>query len=96
MKLTRDQVLHVADLARLSISEAEVERFASQLSSVLEYVEQLSDLDLEQVEPMAHVQAIVNAFRDDTVNPSLGQERVLANAPEAEAGCFKVPKVIED
>ena len=95
MKLSRDEVLHVANLARLTFTEEELDRFASQLSEILDYVEQLGELDLEGVEPMAHVHDIVNAFREDAVRPSLPRQAVLANAPEAEGGCFKVPKVIE-
>ena len=95
MKITRKEVLHVARLARLEFAEAEVDPFASQLSAILEYVEQLGELDLEGVEPTAHVHEIVNAFRADEVLPSLGSEAVLINAPEAEGGCFKVEKVID-
>lgn len=95
MKLGRDEVMHVANLARLTFSEEELDRFASQLSEILDYVEQLGELDMEGVEPMAHVHDIVNAFREDAVCPSLPREAVLANAPEAEGGCFRVPKVIE-
>jgi aspartyl-tRNA(Asn)/glutamyl-tRNA(Gln) amidotransferase subunit C len=95
MKITREEVVHVADLARLEFTEEEISRFTSQLSSILEYVEQLSELELEGVEPMAHVQDVVNALRDDAVKPSLSREAVLANAPDAKNGCFRVPKVIE-
>lgn len=95
MKLSRDEVVHVANLARLTFDEEELDRFASQLSSILDYVEQLGELDLEGVEPMAHVHDIVNALRADAVRPSLPREAVLANAPDADAGCFRVPKVIE-
>jgi len=95
MKITRDQVLHVASLARLTFSDGEVDRLAAQLSSVLEYVEKLAELDLEGVEPMAHVHATVTPMRDDTPRPSLPREELLANAPETENGCFRVPQVIE-
>ena len=95
MKITREEVLHVAKLARLEFTDAEVDPFTSQLSAILEYVEQLGELDLEGVEPTAHVHEIVNAFRADQVRPSLGTEAVLQNAPQAEDGCFKVEKVID-
>lgn len=95
MKITREEVLHVARLARLTFDDAQVERLGSQLSGILEYVEQLGELDLEGVEPTAHVHAIVNAFREDAVRPSLGTEAVLSNAPQSEGGCFKVEKVID-
>ncbi len=95
MKIGREEVLRVADLARLDVREDEVDRLASQLSAILDYVDKLAELDLEAVEPLAHVQEIVNAFREDRVRPSLAREKVLANAPQAEQGCFKVPKVID-
>ncbi len=95
MKITREEVAHVATLARLDFDDQELDRFTTQLSAILEYVEQLGELDLEGVAPMAHVHEIVNAFRDDAVRPSLGQDAVLANAPDREGGCFKVAKVIE-
>ena len=95
MKITREEVLHVARLARLEFGDAEVDPFTSQLSAILEYVEQLGELDLEGVEPTAHVHEIVNAFRADQVRPSMGSAAVLQNAPEAEGGCFKVEKVID-
>jgi len=95
MKITRDQVLHVASLARLTFADGEVDRLAAQLSSVLEYVEKLGELDLEGVEPMAHVHATVTPLRDDAPRPSLPREEALANAPETEGGCFRVAQVIE-
>jgi aspartyl-tRNA(Asn)/glutamyl-tRNA(Gln) amidotransferase subunit C len=85
----------VANLARLEFDEVEIERFTSQMSALLEYVEQLGELDLDGVEPTAHVHEIVNALRADQVRPSLGTEAVLSNAPQAEEGCFKVEKVID-
>jgi len=95
MKISREQVLHVATLARLSFTDEEVDRFTAQLSSVLEYVDKLSELDLDGVEPMAHVHATLTTMRDDTSRTSLPREELLANAPETEGGCFRVPQVIE-
>jgi len=95
MKISREQVLHVATLARLSFTDEEVDRFTAQLSSVLEYVDKLSELDLDGVEPMAHVHATLTPMRDDTSRPSLPRKELLANAPETEGGCFRVPQVIE-
>jgi len=95
MKITREQVLHVASLARLTFTPEEVDRFASQLSSVLEYVEKLGELDLDGVEPMAHVHAAVTPMREDIPAASLPREELLGNAPDAEDGCFRVPQVIE-
>ena len=96
MKITREEVLHVAGLARLRFTEAQADTFSNQLGSILEYVEKLNELDLEGVEPTAHVHDIVNAFRADEVRPSLNNEQALANAPEPEEGCFKVAKVIDE
>jgi len=95
MKIGREEVLHVATLARLDVTEDEVGRLAEQLSAVLEYVDQLAGLDLVGVEPMAHVLDYATPLRADAVRPSLPREAALANAPAAEQGCFRVPKVIE-
>jgi aspartyl-tRNA(Asn)/glutamyl-tRNA(Gln) amidotransferase subunit C len=95
MKITQEEVLHVANLARLDLRADEVEKLTSQLSSILDYVEKLGELNLEGVEPMAHVLEIVNAFREDEPRPSFPNDAILGNAPEAEGDCFKVPKVIE-
>lgn len=95
MKIGREEVLHVARLARLTFSEEEVGALAEQLSSVLEYVETLAELDVEGVEPMSHVLEYPTPMRDDRVRPSLPREEALANAPDSKQGCFQVPKVIE-
>lgn len=95
MKISREEVLYVASLARLDLQAEEVDRLANQLSAILEHVEKLEELDVEDVEPMAHVHQVVNAFRDDETRPSLPRSAVLSNAPDVEAGCFRVPKVIE-
>lgn len=91
MAITRDEVLHVARLARLELGEEEVERFTDQLSAILEAVAMVSELDLSDVEPTAHPLDVVNVWADDEPRPSLPQEEALANAPEREAGFFKVP-----
>ena len=95
MKITREQVLHVAGLARLEFEPSEVDALAAKLSGILDYVEKLGELDLTAVEPTAHVHEIVNAFRRDEPRPSLTNAEALSNAPDPEAGCFRVPKVIE-
>lgn len=95
MKITGKEVRYVADLARLELSAEEVEQFTSQLNGILEYMEQLDELDTDQVEPMAHVLPLKNVLRDDVAAPSLGREATLANAPEADKGHFVVPKIIE-
>ncbi len=89
--LSRDQVLHVARLARLEITEAEVERFSGELSKVLDYVETINELDLDGVEPTSHVVAVENALRADEPRPSLPVEAALESAPDPALGGFRVP-----
>ena len=89
--IDRDQVLHVARLARLKLTDEEVERMQSELSSILEHVERISELDLEGVEPTAAVVDIENVLRADEPRPSLPRERALANAPDATDEGFRVP-----
>lgn len=89
--IDRDQVLHVARLARLGLSEDEVEQMASELSGILEHVDRISALDLDGVEPTAHVVALENVLRPDTPTESLPRERALASAPDPAEGAFRVP-----
>ncbi|MFA7565203.1 MAG: Asp-tRNA(Asn)/Glu-tRNA(Gln) amidotransferase subunit GatC [Candidatus Neomarinimicrobiota bacterium] len=86
----------IADLARLTLSEAELERYAAQMDQILEYIEQLQNLDTSNVKPLSHVQEITNVFRNDDVKTSLPKEAAFANAPQEKAGYFVVPKVIKD
>lgn len=95
MKITKQEVDHVANLARLELSEEEGVRFTDQLSNILTYVEKLNELDTNGVEPTSHVLDITNVMREDVPMPGLTQERALANAPEKTAGHYKVPKIIE-
>jgi aspartyl-tRNA(Asn)/glutamyl-tRNA(Gln) amidotransferase subunit C len=89
--ITRDEVLHVARLARLELTEDEVARFTEQLSAILEAVAKVSELDLSDVEPTAHPLDVVNVWAEDEPRPSIPVEDALTNAPEREAGFFKVP-----
>jgi aspartyl-tRNA(Asn)/glutamyl-tRNA(Gln) amidotransferase subunit C len=89
--IDRDQVLHVARLARLSLTDEETERMADELSGILEHVEAIGELDLEGVPPTTHVIALENVLRPDTVAPSLDREQALAGAPDATADSFRVP-----
>jgi aspartyl-tRNA(Asn)/glutamyl-tRNA(Gln) amidotransferase subunit C len=89
--IDREQVLHVAKLARLRLDEAEVETMAGELSGILGHVDRISDLDLEGVEPTSHVVALENVFRADVPWPSLPPEVALASAPEPFEGAFRVP-----
>jgi aspartyl-tRNA(Asn)/glutamyl-tRNA(Gln) amidotransferase subunit C len=91
MAITRDEVLHVTRLARLELTEDEAARFTEQLSAILEAVAKVSELDLSDVEPTAHPLDVVNVWAEDEPRPSIPVEDALANAPEREAGFFKVP-----
>ena len=95
MKLSREDVEHVALLARLGLSGDEMERFREQLSNILENFEVLKEVDTTDVPPTAHVIALDNVVREDEVRPSLPQHDILENAPQAEDGCFKVRAVLE-
>jgi aspartyl-tRNA(Asn)/glutamyl-tRNA(Gln) amidotransferase subunit C len=90
--LSRDQVLHVARLARLELTGEEIERFGGELSKVLDHIEKIGELgDLAGVEPTAHVVAVENALRADEPRPSLPVDVALGNAPDAAQGGFRVP-----
>ena len=92
MSLSRDQVLHVARLARLELTEDEVERFGTELSKVLDHIETIGELgDMEDVEPTSHVVAVENALRADEPRPSLPAEVALESAPDPALGGFRVP-----
>ena len=89
--IDREQVLHVARLARLRLSEEEVDRMASELSKVLDHIEKISELDLDGVPPTTHVVTVENALRPDEPRPSLPREVALANAPDVADDGFRVP-----
>ena len=90
-RITRDEVLHVARLARLELSEDEVAKFQEQLSDILEAVSKVSELDLSDVPPTAHPLAIENAWAEDEPRPCLGLDEVFANAPDRDGDYFRVP-----
>jgi aspartyl-tRNA(Asn)/glutamyl-tRNA(Gln) amidotransferase subunit C len=89
--IDRRQVLHVAKLARLKLTDEEVERMADELSSILEHVERINELDLDGVEPTSHVIDVENVLRPDEPRPSMPRERALESAPEPQDGAFRVP-----
>ncbi len=95
-KIDREQVRKVAKLARLDLTEAEIEEFTGQLGAILEYVEKMNELDTAAVEPLAHCLPIHNVLRADEVRESLGTEKTLVNAPQRDGPFFKVPKILED
>lgn len=89
--IDRDQVLHVARLARLRLDDAEVERMSRELSSILGHIEKIGELDLDDVEPTSHVTPLENVLRADEPRPSLPPERALEQAPDPADGGFRVP-----
>ena len=91
MAITREQVLHVARLARLDLSEDEVARLQTELSAILEAVSKVSELDLDDVPPTSHPLDLVNVLRPDEPRPSLSLDEAFANAPEREGDAFRVP-----
>ncbi|MBW6511144.1 MAG: Asp-tRNA(Asn)/Glu-tRNA(Gln) amidotransferase subunit GatC [Desulfuromonadaceae bacterium] len=95
MKISREQVVQVAKLARLELGNDELDALTGQMDAILAYVDKLNELDTDGIIPMAHAVPVENAFRADAPVPSLGTEKALSNAPAAADGCFKVPKVIE-
>ncbi|MFP4348118.1 MAG: Asp-tRNA(Asn)/Glu-tRNA(Gln) amidotransferase subunit GatC [Thermodesulfobacteriota bacterium] len=94
MKITEEKVLYVADLARLNLDAAAVERFAEQIGTILDYMDKLNEVDTQGVPPTSHAIFLNNAFREDGEPAHLDREAALANAPEKEDGGFVVPKVV--
>ena len=94
MKITKTEVLHVAHLARLEINDADVDRFAGQIGTILDYVDTLKQVDTTGVPATSHAITLTNAFREDDLQNHLDPEAALANAPEKDDGAFAVPKVI--
>ena len=95
MAVSKEDVEYVAKLARIELTEDEKNTLTSQLSSILDHIQKLNELDTEGVEPTFHVLDVTNVFREDVVRPSLPTEEVLKNAPARDGDFFKVPKIIE-
>ncbi len=96
MSITPEQVKNIAKLAKLNLTEAEVEKYRSQLEEVIDYnVSQLSKVDTEKVEPLLNVSGLTNSLRDDETEPSLTQEQVLQNTKSSHNGFFKVKAILE-
>ena len=89
--IEREQVLHVAKLSRLRLDEDEVSRLEGELSSILEHVDRLAEIDIEGVEPTSHVVPLENVLRDDVPRPSLDRDLALSQAPDPHDGAFRVP-----
>lgn len=94
MSLTREDVARVALLARLRLNPDELEAMTEQLAKIVDYVESLAEVNIEDVEPMAHAVDVANVFRDDAVRPSLDRDAALANAPRRDEECYLVPPVL--
>jgi len=94
MRISAQEVEHVAMLSRLELSDQEKRKYAETLSAILEYMEVLNRVDTDGVEPTAHVLPLKNVFREDRLEKCLEKALVLANAPEEEDGCFKVPRLV--
>ena len=94
MKLDKEQIIHIATLARLGLSNDDIEMFSTQLSEVLDNFDILKQIDTTNVQPAAQIISIQNVFRDDKVKKSIPQEQVLDNAPMKEDNCFKVQAIL--
>ena len=96
MQLSREEVLHVARLARLALSDDEVTRFGAQLSAILDHAARVSEVAADDVPPTSHALPLSNVFREDELVECLPQHKALSTAPEVEEGRFKVPRIIEE
>lgn len=94
-RIDEKEVRHIAHLARLNLTDEEIARFGAQLNDVVTYIETLNEVSTDRVEPTAHPLPIINVLREDEPRPSMGADRVLANAPSAVPPYFKVPKVLD-
>ncbi len=94
-ELTRDEVQRVAVLARLKLSESELDSLTADLGKILEHIDQLNELQTEDVEPMVHAIEFENVFRADEIRESLPREAALSNAPKTDGRCFLVPQILE-
>lgn len=92
MSISEEQVRHVATLARLAVTDEEVATLTTELSTILDHIDTISELDLSDVEPATHAVAVVNSMREDVVRPGLTREDALLNAPEQRDGAFVIPK----
>ncbi|MCF0154436.1 MAG: Asp-tRNA(Asn)/Glu-tRNA(Gln) amidotransferase subunit GatC [Veillonella sp.] len=96
MKISQEEIKKIAHLSRLEVSDDHMVQLEKELSDILSYVEQLNELELNDVEPMAHAVPLQNVFREDKVQPSIDHNKALSTAPEEEDGYFRVPRVVQD
>jgi aspartyl-tRNA(Asn)/glutamyl-tRNA(Gln) amidotransferase subunit C len=95
LKLTKDAIEHIAELARLDFIENEKEELAFEMEKIISHFDKLDEVDTSYVKATEHVIPLKNVFREDEVESSFNREEMLKNAPEKEGGCFKVPKILE-
>ncbi|WP_035589740.1 Asp-tRNA(Asn)/Glu-tRNA(Gln) amidotransferase subunit GatC [Hippea jasoniae] len=93
--ITKDEVKRIAKLSMLNIDDSELDTFVDQFNDILNYMEQINELDLSSCDAVYHIVELKNVFREDVVKPSISNEKALKNAPDAAYGAFRVPKVIE-
>lgn len=95
MSVSKEELYHIAKLAKLEISEQEADELTKKVSDIIEFSNTLSQVDVEGVSPTAHILDMKNVFRKDKVEPSFDRQEILQNAPQAQGGCVSVPKVVE-
>ena len=95
MSVSKEDVKHIAKLSKLDLTEQVLEKYTNELSSIVDFANELSSINVEGVKPTAHILDIKNVFRKDEVQPSYNREEILKNAPSKDAGCVSVPKVVE-
>ncbi|MBA4367731.1 MAG: Asp-tRNA(Asn)/Glu-tRNA(Gln) amidotransferase GatCAB subunit C [Desulfobacterium sp.] len=94
MKITKNEIIHVANLARLEIDEASLDKVTEQIGRILEYVDTLNQVDTKNIQGTSHAITLTNAFREDIIKDHLTNNQALSNAPEKENGAFVVPKIV--
>ena len=95
MRISKEDVLYVANLARLNVNDDEADKLAEEMADIINFADMLSEVDTKDVEPTNHAMKLENVFREDVVTGSYDRELILRNAPSKEAGCYSVPKVVE-
>jgi len=95
MKISESTIKHVASLARLKLSDTEIDKLKIDMENIISYVDKLNELDIEDVEPTAHIMPLSNVMREDIVEESYQRDELLENAASKDDGCFKVPKIVE-
>ena len=95
MKISKQDVLYVANLARLNVTDEEADKLANEMGSIIDFADMLSEVDTRGIEPTNHAMKMENVFREDVITGSYDRELILKNAPSQESGCYSVPKVVE-